>query len=713
VISRIRPRPLLWVLLLTTLVVAAMFYSFQIARDMSERYGPLTDASAQIKFQVTLGHLWFEELISGDRSIAIDEVWEHLDLGRHHALAMIGKSDRIKGLFPPSDPLLQKKIGKTLDNIAKFQAIAKTRWEHRSDAGVGSGMDQYLDRSFKSLLDSVESVEQELERVVDVQFQRFKSVQLLLASWVVLLGVATGYLLYRHERQRSEDLATLRDREEKLAASEHRYRALFDRSNDAIFLVDKQSGRYLDANDAAERLTGRDLAQLKHLRTVDVAGDPQAAEARRIKVLHSNKADTLGDVEYVRPDGSRRLAQLSVVPLDETFSFGIARDITEAQATEQQLRRAQKMDAVGQLTGGIAHDFNNILGIILGNIDLLTRQLADDERASKRLNTIKHSAERASSLTKQLLGFSRNQAREITTVDLNRLLGDMQSLIQRSLTPSIEVEYHLTSDPWPTNIDADDFKDALLNLILNARDALPEGGRLVLETANTVLDPSYCALHPAVKPGPYAACSVSDNGTGIATDLQERIFEPFYTTKEPGKGTGLGLSMVFGFTKRSGGHIKVYSEPGIGTTVTLYLPRSREAVTPVAETDDRGPPRSGHDELILLVDDEPELLDLAAAQLQELGYRTLTAENGPQALELLANGPGIDLLFSDVVMPGGMDGYQLAEQARAIKPGLKILLTSGFTIKAGLGAPDRNSDIPLLQKPYNRTQLAEAVTQLL
>ncbi|MCB1761418.1 MAG: PAS domain S-box protein [Gammaproteobacteria bacterium] len=706
----IRTYPLLWVLLLTAIVVAAMVYSFRIARDMSERYAPLTDASAKIKFEVTLGHLWFEELISGDQDIAIDKVWKHLDLGKRYALSMLGES---KGLSNPFGPQLRQKIARTLERIDEFRTSVQVRWERRLDAGIGTEMEQSFDQAFVGVLDSVAAVEQELERVVKRQFQRFKSVQLLLVVWVVLLGTATAFLLYRHERQRSKDLATLRDREERLTVSEHRYRALFERSNDAIFLVDKQSGRYLDANEAAERLTGRKLRQLKNLRTQDVVADLQKAEAQRLKILHSSGAENLGNVEYLRSDGSRRLARLSVVPLDDATVFGIARDITEEQATEQQLRRAQKMDAVGQLTGGIAHDFNNILGIILGNLDLLARQIAGDTRAGKLLDAIKISAERAANLTKQLLGFSRNQAREITTVDLNRLLEDMQSLIQRSITPSIEVEYQLTSEPWSTNIDADEFKDALLNLILNARDALPEGGHLTIETANAVLDERYCRVHPAALPGLYAACSVSDNGVGITTAQQERIFEPFYTTKERGRGTGLGLSMVFGFIKRSGGHIELYSEPGIGTSVTLYLPRSAKAVEPIAVVDDRSAPRSRFHELILLVDDEPELLALAIAQLHELGYRTLSAVNGKQALELLSNEPGIDLLLSDVVMPGGMDGYQLAERALVVKPDLKILLTSGFAAMPGRVAPNQNSSLPLLQKPYSHVQLAEAVSKLL
>ncbi|MCP4995272.1 MAG: response regulator, partial [Gammaproteobacteria bacterium] len=318
--------------------------------------------------------------------------------------------------------------------------------------------------------------------------------------------------------------------------------------------------------------------------------------------------------------------------------------------------RSQKMEAIGQLTGGIAHDFNNILGIILGNINLLKRQVTDNEEALKRVNNVDKAAQRATDLTKQLLGFSRKQAQRKLPTNINQVIQSMSNLISRSITPEVEVEYSLADDLWITEIDSGDLEDALLNMILNARDAMQEGGKLTIETTNTVLDDAYAERNPTVDPGEYVDLALSDSGAGISRDDLEHIFEPFYTTKPIGKGTGLGLSMVFGFVQRSNGYIKVYSELNTGTTIHCYLPRSDGAVAgqPLPAESESSLPRG--QETILVVDDEADLLVLAQQYLEELGYTTVTATSGQQALKILAEGRSIDLLFSDVVMPGGING---------------------------------------------------------
>jgi nitrogen-specific signal transduction histidine kinase/CheY-like chemotaxis protein len=373
------------------------------------------------------------------------------------------------------------------------------------------------------------------------------------------------------------------------------------------------------------------------------------------------------------------------------------------------LRRSQKMDAIGQLTGGIAHDFNNLMAIILGNIELLKQLDINDDRLQKRLLAINKAAERAADLTRQLLGFSRTSAAEQTITDINQVIASMDNLIARSLTPEIRLEQRFADNLWLTKIDPGDFEDALLNLSLNARDAMRGHGHLIIETRNATLDDViYCLQNPDLVSGDYVEIAISDDGEGMSLEQQEHIFEPFFTTKD--EGTGLGLAMVFGFIKRSEGCINVYSEPGIGTTFKLYLPRAEDEIQQSMEkaTEEITRLFHGH-ETVLVVDDEEGLLELARQLLEDQGYRVLTAANGKEALDQLANEPVVDLLFSDVVMPGGINGYELAEQATSQYAQLKVLLTSGYTEKAVAHNGQSRFDANLLSKPYNQSELLKRV----
>ncbi|MCP4044998.1 MAG: bacteriohemerythrin, partial [Gammaproteobacteria bacterium] len=369
-----------------------------------------------------------------------------------------------------------------------------------------------------------------------------------------------------------------------------------------------------------------------------------------------------------------------------------------------------------QLTGGIAHDFNNILGVILGNISLLKTEVSTEGKIPKRVDTIQKAAQRAAELTKQLLSFSRKKGVDVCPININRLIQDTDQLISHSITPEVEVEERFSDNLWLTEIDRSDFEDTLLNLILNARDAMPDGGQLTIGTRNCVLDAAFCNQNPEASPGEYVQLSVSDSGIGITSEEMEHVFEPFFTTKPIDKGTGLGLSMVFGFINRSQGHIEVHSEPDIGTTFNLYLPRAsnREEQQQQDDINDyQFDETRKRDELILIVDDEPGLLELAQDSLQSQGYRILVASNGKQALELLVNNPDISLLFTDVVMPGGMSGYDLAERATIIHPGLKVLLTSGHAEKTASHDGKADFDADLISKPYSLPELTQHVHSLL
>lgn len=388
-------------------------------------------------------------------------------------------------------------------------------------------------------------------------------------------------------------------------------------------------------------------------------------------------------------------------------------EITERKKAEEVIRRSQKMDAIGQLTGGIAHDFNNLLGIILGNLELLKQQINGNEKAVKRIQTINEAGFRAAQLTSQLLNYSRREAAQVSVIDINLIISEMVEFISRSLTPQIEINYKISNDLWLTKIDPGDFKDALLNLCINARDSMAGVGEITVNTRNIDLDEASCKLNPGMNPGQYVELLISDTGKGILNKDIEHIFEPFFTTKDQGQGTGLGLAMVYAFVKRSSGYIKCKSEVGVGTTFMIYLPREKSDKISNTKHDIQPDPLPHGNETILVVDDEIALMELAKEILESLGYCVLTACNGANALEILAHTTEIDLLFSDIVMPNGMSGYELAEQATTNQRDLKVLFTSGITENI---EPHKNHiriNKNLLSKPYSQAELAKQVRSAL
>jgi PAS domain S-box-containing protein len=385
---------------------------------------------------------------------------------------------------------------------------------------------------------------------------------------------------------------------------------------------------------------------------------------------------------------------------------GIALDVTELKITERQLQQAVKMEAVGQLTGGVAHDFNNLLTVILANAEILAEELESNPPLQALAKLAQKAAERGADLTKGLLAFSRRQALEPQPVDVNKLIARMDDLLRRSLGEEIEIETVTGAGLWRAQIDPTQLESALLNLAINARDAMPGGGKLTIETVNAHVDLTYSLANDEVTPGQYVLVCVSDTGSGIDKDVLARVFEPFFSTKEVGKGTGLGLSMVFGFVKQSGGHIKIYSELGKGTTVKLYLPRSYEArgAGDAAVSMKQEEPHGS--ETILLVEDDELVRTHVEGLLQHLGYKVVVAHNGVAGLALLEQGLNVDLLFTDVVMPGGMSGRQLVEKVKALRPNLKTLYTSGYTENAIVHHGHLDPGVHLIRKPYRRQELA-------
>ena len=436
-----------------------------------------------------------------------------------------------------------------------------------------------------------------------------------------------------------------------------------------------------------------------------------AAEGHGCQALQKFLGPLDGEPEHEQVEFGDRIIELyrDLVP-DGGFLITCL-DVTARVRNEAALRQAQKMEAVGQLTGGVAHDFNNLLQIVGANLDLLTGEVRGNAKAAERVQNALAAVGRGSRLTAQLLAFARRQTLAPRSVNVGRLVLDMTDLIRRTLGERVETESIIAGGLWNTLIDSHQVENAVLNLAINARDAMQDGGKLTIEVANAFLDDAYSVVHQEVTPGQYVMIAVSDTGHGMTPEIVARVFEPFFTTKPEGQGTGLGLSQVYGFVKQSGGHIKIYSEVGQGTTVKLYLPRTRkpeEDTKPVHTA----PPEGGH-ETILVVEDDEGVRAAVVDMLTDLGYSVLKAANAEQALTVLSSGVGIDLLFTDVVMPGPIPTRELARRAQQLLPGIAVLFTSGYTQNSIVHNGRLDDDVSLLSKPYRKDELAWKLRNLL
>jgi PAS domain S-box-containing protein len=504
---------------------------------------------------------------------------------------------------------------------------------------------------------------------------------------------------------------------EALRESEERLRYFIKYSPAAIAILDKEL-RYLVYSDrwlADYGLVGRDLRGLSHYEVF-----PEIPERWRTIHRRALTGETLHADEdaFKRADGRVQWLRWEVRPwFDALGNVGgvafLTEDITDRKRIEAQLLQAQKMEAIGQLTGGVAHDFNNLLTVILGNAEVLLDEMTSDDQHRKLVEPILAAAERGASLTQLMLAFARRQALEPSTFDLNEVVTHMNSLLRRTIGENVEVDLRLAKPLWRVTADVRQMETAILNIVLNARDAMPQGGKLTIETANVDLSDDYAAHHMAVDPGQYVMMALSDTGSGIAPQMIDRIFEPFFTTKPVGKGTGLGLSMVHGFVKQTGGHIQVYSEVGHGTCIKIYLPRAEaDATTSVPSARVPVPPATGV-ESILVVEDDPHVRMFAVQQLRRLGYRVTQASDGPSALQEVSRSGAPDLLFTDVVMPGGMTGRQPAERIERTAPGTRVLFTSGYTEDSIVHHGRLDPGVHLLQKPYRSDRLAQKVREVL
>ena len=486
-----------------------------------------------------------------------------------------------------------------------------------------------------------------------------------------------------------------------------------------IYLKDRD-GRYLRINKQFERIFGVKNDDLLGVFPNDVH-DPELAASTRnhdLLVLRTGKAKHREETAKLVSDEKFHTLLTVKFPVfnedGEVDGLGaIVTDITEQKQLEETLRRVQKMDAIGQLTGGIAHDFNNILCIVMGNLELIEEHIEDNVIALTRLKTAYNTASRGADLIKKLLSFSGRRGEMAKFVSLNDFLSGMETLITQTLTVNVNFKMSLEQDLWMVKIDPGEFEDAIINLSLNARDAMLDGGQMLVRTANVVIDQHDMRHDSKIADGNYVLLSVCDNGTGMTPEVQKKATEPFFTTKATGRGTGLGLSMVQSFVYRCGGQMRIVSELRKGTEIEILLPRAHEETGELTPKNQPEGLMFGH-ETILVVDDEEALVDIAVSHLNSLGYNTLIARNSKEALSVLNANPSIELIFTDVIMPGEMDGHELAVTAKQAFPAMKVLITSGFAkeydnFDYGENASSSKPQLSLLRKPYDKLSLSSAI----
>jgi PAS domain S-box-containing protein len=605
--------------------------------------------------------------------------------------------------------------------IVILNAQAEKQFGYRSDELLGQKVTNIIPEGFAERLiadgtrTTAEALAQQIGTGIELSGRRKDGSEFPIEIMLSPLESSEGILVTAAIR----DITVRRDAEVHLAQMEARYRGLMEAAPDGMVVVD-QSGVIVLLNAQAEKQFGYRRDELLGQKVTNII--PEGFAERLVSDALRTTAEALAqqigtgiELHGRRKDGTLFPIEIMLSPLESPEGIQVTsaiRDISERKQLEGQLHQSQKMEAIGQLTGGIAHDFNNLLGVIIGNLDLLDRLVAGNEAAVQRVRTAQKAAMRGADITRRLLMFSSSEVLKPSVVLLGDSIQNMIELASRAIGAEIKITTHVDESVPPLFVDPAGLESALLNLVVNARDAMPKGGSIIIASEVLDVDESHPAVQAGdLKAGRYVRVSVSDTGQGMSRETLERAFEPFFTTKPRNKGTGLGLAMVYGFAKRSGGIVRAYSELGQGTTVSIYLPLAADLSLSVPT----GTPKPLNTKLggtVLMVDDEVELLDVGLAYLADMGLTGCKAIDGASALEVIAQRREIDLMVTDIVMPGGMNGVELVQKALVLRPNLKIIYSSGFPAEA-LAEKSMTLNGPLLHKPYQRAEFDAIVHRVM
>lgn len=721
--------------LITLAVLSVMGFSFYSSHVMINTYAPQVNAAMEVKLEATFAHLWFEEIISGDRYENIEDIIGHIDQAKWYARAMLDGGENAEGVFPPlDDPVLRNAVRETLVLITEFEKITRMRWEALTPSGIGTRIDQEYDSLFKTFIAQIDNVETLIQQKTREDYQRYLVLQGGLVLFILLLSCGAFLVRYRHGRERAAAIRKLHKAKEVAEKSEQWLKTTMNSMGDGVIITDGQ-GRVTYMNPVASTLTGWPLEDAVDRKVTEVMNlvdetDKTPVENPVMRVIARGRPVWLGDhVELISRHGRVWPISDSAAPIfdRENHLVGVVvvfRDIEERKqaeaeraSLEAQLRQSFKMEAIGTMAGGIAHDFNNILAMVLGNTEMAMDDISEKHRARHNLDEIYKAATRAKKLVRQILSFSRQEKNEQEPHNLCRVVAGTMKSLHTTIPASVEQRLEipgLSDRQYPDHLtimaDTTQIHQLLLNLCVNAVQAMEEKGTLTVRVSEHIVGNRGNLLNTGLAPGHYGYLSVSDSGPGIADELLEKIFDPFFTTKDVGHGTGMGLAVVHGIVKEHGGRILAENREAGGVVFHVYFPLTEKRRDLLPDDAEDMPTGSEH---ILFVDDEEMLASMGGEMIRRLGYKVTAKTVSADAFDLFLEDPdAVDMVITDQTMPG-LTGAELARQLLDIRPDLPIVLCTGYSSKVDRAKARDLGVRAFAAKPLKRKQMARMIRQLL